>query len=132
MEERLLNWLQGHTKTVALVAIFISIAAWTVELMGLVYVCPYCRTQRTVIGLLGLMMLLPNPGGWIVRYIAAVVAAFGFSVGATQHFGGWRRIMAGEFEWGEQWYINSWPLSGAAMFIIMGLLLLIWSYRKEA
>ena len=39
------------------------------------------------------------------------------------------RIMGGEFEWGEQWYVNPWMLSGFALFIIVGLLLLIWSWR---
>ena len=39
-------------------------------------------------------------------------------------------IMRGEFEWGEQWYVNAWMLSGFALFIIVGLLLLIWSPRR--
>ncbi|WP_262693702.1 hypothetical protein [Kordiimonas aquimaris] len=131
MEDRLLHWLWRNKMIVGLLAVIISIFTWTIELMGMVYVCPFCRTQRTVIGLLGLMMLFPNPG-WIVRYVATVIGAFGFAVGATQHFAGWRRIMSGEFEWGEQWYVNSWPLSGFAIFIITGLVLLLWTYRKEA
>ena len=64
--------------------------------MELVYICPYCRTQRTVIGLLGLLLLFPNPGHWIKRYVASVISALGLTVGATQHFSGWRRIMSGE------------------------------------
>jgi hypothetical protein len=31
------------------------------ELAGTVYICPYCRVQRTVILLLGLILLLPTP-----------------------------------------------------------------------
>jgi hypothetical protein len=34
--------------------------------------------------------------------------------------------MFGKFEWGEHWYINSWLLSGCGLFLISGLLLLIW------
>lgn len=130
MNDRVLEWLYANKRIVGALAVLISVFTWTIELMGMVYVCPFCRTQRTVIGLLGLAYLAPNPGHWMVRYVATVVGAFGFVVGAMQHFRGWQRIMAGEFEWGEQWYVNSWPLSGAAMFIITGLLLLIWTYKR--
>ena len=40
--------------------------------------------------------------------------------------------MSGEFEWGEQWYINSWPLSGVALFIMTGLVLYMWTWKKDA
>ena len=121
--------LLRHRLAVGIVAIAIAALTWAVDLTGLVYACPYCRSQRTVIGLLGLLLMLPNPAHWLVRYLSAVFAVFGLSVGATQHFQGWMRIMRGEFEWGEQWYVNAWMLSGFALFIIVGLLLLIWSWR---
>ena len=82
-----------------------------------------------MIGLLGLLIMLPNPGHWLVRYLSAVFAVFGLSVGATQHFRGWAKIMSGKFTWGEQWYINSWMLSGFATFIMVALVLLIWRWR---
>lgn len=122
--------LLRHRRWVGLAAILLAAATWTIDLTGLVYACPYCRVQRTVIGLLGLLLLLPNPGHWLIRYLSAVFAVFGLSVGATQHFRGWSRIMAGEFTWGEQWYVNAWVLSGAALFIITGLTLLIWRWRR--
>ena len=122
--------LLRHRRAVALAAIAIALLTWAVDLSGLVYACPYCRSQRTVIGLLGLLLLLPNPAHWLIRYLSAVFAVFGLSVGATQHFGGWKRIMAGEFTWGDQWYVNPWMLSGCAIFIITGLLLLIWRWRQ--
>lgn len=121
--------LLRHRLAVGIVAIAIAALTWAVDLTGLVYACPYCRSQRTVIGLLGLLLMLPNPAHWLIRYLSAVFAVFGLSVGATQHFQGWMRIMRGEFEWGEQWYVNAWMLSGFALFIIVGLLLLIWSWR---
>ena len=122
--------LLRHRRAVALAAIAIALLTWAVDLSGLVYACPYCRSQRMVIGLLGLLLLLPNPAHWLIRYLSAVFAVFGLSVGATQHFGGWKRIMAGEFTWGDQWYVNPWMLSGCAIFIITGLLLLIWRWRR--
>ena len=64
-----------------------------------------------------------------MRYLSAVFAVFGLGVATTQHFGGYARMNKGEFEWGEMWFINPWLLSGAAIFIITGLVLLIWTDR---
>ncbi len=122
--------LLRHRRIVGLAAIAIAALTWAVDLAGLVYLCPYCRSQRTVIGLLGLLLMLPNPGHWLVRYLSAVFAVFGLAVGATQHFRGWAKIMSGKFTWGAQWYLNSWMLSGFAILIIVALLLLIWRWRK--
>ena len=123
--------LLRHRRIVGLAAIAIAVATWAVDLAGLVYLCPYCRSQRTVIGLLGLLLLLPNPGHWLVRYLSAVFAVFGLAVGATQHFRGWAKIMSGKFNWGAQWYLNSWMLSGFAILIIVALLLLLWRWRQS-
>ena len=59
-----LTTLHRHLRWIALAAIVISIATWTLDLTGLVYTCPYCRVQRSVIGLLGLLLLWPDPRGW--------------------------------------------------------------------
>lgn len=123
--------LLRYRRYVGLAAILISALTWAVDMSGFVYECPYCRSQRTVIGLLGVLLMLPNPARWWVRYLSAVFAVFGSSVAASQHFTGWARIMGGKFEWGERWYINSWMLSGFALFIIVGLLLLIWLWRSD-
>lgn len=132
MDDKLLNWLYANKMLVGGIAVLISVVTWSVELMDLVYVCPFCRTQRTVIGLLGILMLLPTMTHFISRYIATVIGLFGFSVAARQHFGGWANIMSGEFSWGENWYVNSWMLSGFAMFIITALVLLIWTHKAQA
>ncbi len=112
-------------------AILLCAATWAVDLMDWVYKCPYCRSQRTVIGLLGLLFMMPNLRHWLVRYLAAIFAVFGLSVASTQHFRGWARIMGGEFEWGEQWYVNPWMLSGFAIAIIVAQILLIWRPRSD-
>jgi len=131
MDQTLLHWLWNNRKIVGLVAIVICIVAWALELTDLVYVCPYCRAQRTIIGILGLSLMLPNPRHWINLYLASTIAAFGFFVASYQHFAGWKKLMFGKFEWGEHWYINSWLLSGFAIFIITGLLFLIWTAPKK-
>ena len=122
----------GRRRLLGLIAVAISILTWTAELTGMVYVCPYCRTQRTVIGLLGLLMVTPNPGFWISRYVGAVLAVFGLVVGSTQHFAGWRRIMKGEFVLSPKVYDDAFLLSGAAIFIITAQVLLLYAYRKPA
>lgn len=113
---------------IALLAIFISLFAWFTEWADWVYVCPYCRAQRTVIGLLGLF-LLTNPMHWLNRWIASTLAILGLIVAGMQHFNGWKKIMAGQFTWGDYWYANAWVLSGCAMFIITGLILYLWAWR---
>ena len=120
-----------NIRWLGLAAIFISVAAWAMDMTGLVYECPYCRTERTIIGLLGLIMLLPNPGHWLARYIATVLAVLGLVVAAEQHFGGWKKISAGTFTIGEQWYLNSFLLAGFALFIITGQLLLLYAHAER-
>ncbi|MFP5447292.1 MAG: hypothetical protein ACLGHU_00960 [Alphaproteobacteria bacterium] len=127
-----LDFWTGRMRLLGLIAIAISIATWAMELSGLVYVCPYCRTQRTVIGLLGLLMVTPNPGFWISRYLGAMLGVFGLVVGSTQHFAGWRRIMKGEFVLSPKVYDDAFLLSGAAIFIITAQVLLLYVYRKPA
>jgi hypothetical protein len=127
-----LDFWTGRMRLLGLISIAISIATWAMELSGLVYVCPYCRTQRTVIGLLGLLMVTPNPGFWISRYLGAVLGVFGLVVGSTQHFAGWRRIMKGEFVLSPKVYDDAFLLSGAAIFIITAQVLLLYVYRKPA
>lgn len=124
--------LLRHRRAVGAAAILLALLTWTVDLTGLVYQCPYCRVQRTMIGVLGLLLMLPNPAHWLVRYLSAIFALFGLAVASAQHFRGWQRIMGGEFEWGEQWYVNAWMLSGFAIFILTALLLLIWRWRPLA
>lgn len=71
-------------------SILVSLLAWSVEWSGLAYVCPYCRVQRTVIGVLGLLMLFARPGGLIVPWLAYTSGGFAFVVAAMQHFNGWK------------------------------------------
>ncbi len=123
--------IDAHKRLVLFGLLFIAISAatWTVDLMGLVYPCPFCRAQRTAIGVLGLIILLLRVlHPFIARYLALAVGGFGFVVGATQHFAGWRRIHSGEFQLHEQWYIDPWLLSGCALLILSFQLGIIFEY----
>ncbi|WP_394002290.1 hypothetical protein ACF3M1_15940 [Luteimonas sp. WGS1318] len=121
--------LHRRLRTIAVLAILISVATWALDLTGVVYACPFCRAQRSVIGLLGLLMLWPDPRGWAIRWLASVLGVFGAVVAATQHFAGWRRIGAGTFRFADPWPVDPFLLSGAALFAIVGLVLLLWSWQ---
>lgn len=89
------------------------------------YVCPYCRVQRTVIGVLGVLTLFARPGSLIVPWLSYTAGGFAFVVAAMQHFNGWKRISAGDFSFNAQWYIDPWLLSGCAMLILVAQLMLV-------
>ena len=63
-----------------ILALIVCAATWALDLTELVYECPFCRAQRTVIGLLGLIILLPWYRHWLSRYLAAIFAVFGESL----------------------------------------------------
>lgn len=116
-----IRWLAGF-------AIVISIATWTTDLLHIVEPCGYCRVQRTVIGLLGIVLLLPFVGHWLVQYFAKTMAALGIVVAATQHFLGWNEISKGEFAFNAPFYADHYLhflLSAGALFIIVALIQLI-------
>ena len=82
----LLAWLAGHLRLLGLIAIVICVATWAVDLMDLVHKCPYCRLQRMAIGGMGVLMLLPDPRLWWVRYLGVVVAFLGAATASAQLF----------------------------------------------
>ena len=125
MEMLRLEFYVRHTASIAIIAIAICVLAWVAEFADYVYVCPYCRAQRTVIGILGLLLLLPASSHWTVKYIAIVIGFFGAVIGANQHFAGWRKISGGEFKFNDTILIDPFLLSGAAVTAIIGLTLLI-------
>jgi hypothetical protein len=116
---RRLPWLGG-------LALVICAITWGMDLTGLVYVCPYCRVQRTVIGLLGVAMLLPDPRHWLVRYLATVLGVLGLVVAVMHFFPSLKEVLVGEFSWDDPWYLDSFLLSGCALCIITGQLLLLY------
>ena len=120
-----LAFWQRHQRALGLIAIIIGAGAWGMEFAGTVYICPYCRVQRTVILLLGVIMVLPFSKHWISRYVASVMGFMGAVVAVNQNFMGWVKISKGEFAFNEQLYIDPFLLSTGSLFIIIGQLWLI-------
>ncbi len=120
-----LQFWQRNQFALGLVAILIGAGAWGMEFAGTVYICPYCRVQRTVILLLGIMMILPFSHHWVMKYFASVIGFLGAVVAVNQNFMGWVKISKGEFAFNEQLYIDPFLLSSGSLFIIIGQLWLI-------
>ncbi len=117
-----------QSKIVALIAIVISIVAWAMDLSGMVYECPYCRVQRSVIGILGLILILPISFHWTGKFAAFVIGFFGAVVGANQHFMGWKKVSAGEFQL--KLPVDPFLLSGIALTMIIGLMYIIMVKKR--
>lgn len=126
-----LEFLQKHQRALGIVAIVIGLGAWAMEFSGAVYICPYCRIQRTVIALLGVIMLFPGWRSWLVKYLASVFGFFGAVIAVNQNFLGWAKISRGEFAFSEQLYIDPFLLSAGSLFIIIGQLwVIVWTLEK--
>ena len=127
-----IGFWQRHQRALGIIAIVIGLGAWAMEFAGAVYICPYCRVQRSVIAILGLIMVLPIANHWILKYFASVIGFMGAVVAANQNFMGWAKISKGEFVFSEQLYIDPFLLSGGSLFIIIGLLWLILNNEETA
>ena len=125
-----LQFWQRNQSVLGMLAIFIGAGAWGMEFAGTVYICPYCRVQRTVILLLGIMMILPFAHHWVIKYFASVIGFLGAVVAVNQNFMGWVKISKGEFAFNEQLYIDPFLLSSGSLFIIIGQLWLLLSKRE--
>jgi len=120
-----LHFWYRQQRVLGVISIVIGLGAWGMEFAGAVYVCPYCRVQRTVILLLGCVMLLPSPRHWIAKYVASVVGFLGAVVAVNQNFMGWAKISKGEFAFNENLFIDPFLLSTGSLFIILAQLWLI-------
>ncbi|MEK9586414.1 MAG: disulfide bond formation protein B [Halieaceae bacterium] len=120
-----LSFWQDRMRLLGTVAILIGGGAWMMEFAGAVYICPYCRVQRTVIMLLGLLMVLPFAHFWISQYLASVIGFMGAVVAVNQNFMGWMKISKGEFTFADPLYIDPFLLSASSLLIIIGQLWLI-------
>jgi disulfide bond formation protein DsbB len=125
-----LEFWQRNQFALGLVAMLIGAGAWSMEFAGTVYICPYCRVQRTVILLLGIMMILPFAHHWVIKYFASVIGFLGAVVAVNQNFMGWVKISKGEFALNEQLYIDPFLLSSGSLFIIIGQLWLLLAKRE--
>jgi hypothetical protein len=108
-----LDLLSTHLRALGVFAILLCVGTWALDLAELVHPCVYCRTQRTAIGLVGLLMTLPRPKEWWARYPAAVICFFGAHVAVAQLFLIVKSINSGE------------PFGGLNLFMASGSLCML-------
>lgn len=103
-----------------LVSITISAATWLLDLTQATYACPFCRVQRSSIGLLGiLIILIPYGNRFLLRYLAVAIATLGLGVAMMQNFnGGWLAMFKGTFKLHDPIWFDSTILSTCAIVIM--------------
>lgn len=113
-------------------SILIGAGAWILDLTGAAHVCPYCRIQRSAIAIVGILMLLPVVGHWVVNLGAQSLIGFGFVVGAQMHFLIWQEIMKGDYSIvATAIWDNGFFLSAGALLIFMAQFKLIDAAAKQ-
>lgn len=122
-----LDFYLDNLRILGIIAIIVGMGAWVMDWMDWVYVCPFCRAQRTVIAVLGLIMTLPQTKHFIIKYISCILGFYGLHVASAQHFRGWVGIQRGDRGFiSENWWIDSWVLSFFAICIIVAQVWLIF------
>jgi disulfide bond formation protein DsbB len=116
-----LDWLGRNLRLLGVVSILLGVGTWVLDLGGWVHPCVYCRTQRTAIALVGILMALPHPRHWISRYLSAVICFFGANISVAQLFLIVRSINDGKDFGG----LNLFMASGA-LFTLTGQALLLF------
>lgn len=122
----MLDFLTRNVHLLGVLAILICVTTWWIDLAGWVYECVYCRTQRTAIGLVGLLMVLPNPKRWWIRYAAAAICFLGASIAVDQLFLVIRAINAGK-----SFGMLNLVMASGALFALIGQALLLFVPERQ-
>ncbi|MFA6036529.1 MAG: hypothetical protein WC748_00235 [Legionellales bacterium] len=75
----------NYMRPLGFVAIFIALFTWGLEWGNFVAQCPYCQVQRTMIGLLGILMVLPDYR-YLSQFLTVIFGLFGTHVACSQIF----------------------------------------------
>lgn len=115
-DQSIVNWLKSPKTHLywGLVFLFISLSTWAMDWAQIVEHCPFCRTQRTIIGILALIILFRRFNLFFL-YLSYALALFGMHVSSAQKF---MHIRQGT--WLDSFFVNVHPyLASAALFIIL-------------
>jgi hypothetical protein len=77
--------IMQHMRLIGFLAIFISAFTWGLDLAHLVPPCPFCQAQRTMIGFLGILMIIPDYR-YATQFLTVVFGLFGVHVSCAQIF----------------------------------------------
>lgn len=119
MEIKITDFINRFGFYIGVFAIMACLITWWMDLSGLVFPCPYCRVQRTMIGLLGFLAILPKHRNGLLRYLSYLLAFFGADISVDQMF---LSIKSGAFP-------TTNAMLAMSAFILMGILTIITHYR---
>lgn len=122
--EALLALLSRNLRAIGAFALVVCIATWAIDLSGLVYECVYCRTQRTAIGVVGLLMMLPDPRRWWIAFPACAFAFLGADIAVDQLFLVIKNINAGR-----PFGLLNLVLASGALGMLVGMAMLLFTRR---
>jgi hypothetical protein len=120
--DRLLDLLRNNLRAIGVLCIVVSAVTWWMDLSGLVHECIYCRTQRTAIGLAGLLLVLPDPRQWWIRWPIAAVCFLGADVAGDQLF-----LVIRNLTGGKESNPANLILATGSLFILVGIALLVFT-----
>lgn len=107
--------IMNYMRPLGFIAILIAVFTWGLDLTNLVPPCVYCRSQRTIIGLLGILMMLPHYR-YISIFLTVVFGLFGTHVSCAHIF---MQIRGGD-------YFHPFTLLAiCALFIMVGQVLML-------
>jgi hypothetical protein len=121
------EFLVRNIRLLGVFALLICVVTWWIDLAGWVYECVYCRTQRTAIGLVGLLMILPDPRRWWIRFAAVAICFLGASIAVDQLFLVIRNINAGK-----PFGMLNLVMASGALFALVGQALLLFTPKETS
>ena len=83
--EKLASQLLSWIRYLGFAAILLSLTTWALDLLGIVEMCPFCRVQRSAIGLLGILMVLPCLR-WVTVFLTLLIGVMGTHVSSAHLF----------------------------------------------
>ena len=122
----MLDLLLKNIRWIGAFAVAVSVVTWWTDLSGLVYECVFCRTQRSAIGIVGLILMLPDPGRWWLIWPAAAIAFLGASVAADQIFLIIKKINAAQ-----PFGMLNLTMASGALFMLVGMVLLLFALKQR-
>lgn len=121
MTIKITEQLNQYGVAIGLFAIVCCLVTWGLDLSEMVIQCPYCRVQRTMIGVLGVMAILPKHRNGLLRYAAYSLTFFGADISVDQMF---LSIKSGDFP-----TVNA--LLAMSAFTILGVLCIVNHHRYK-
>lgn len=119
VSKMLVRILRKYHTALAWLAVLACLFTWYLDLANHVHACPYCRVERTIIGILGVIALLPKHQSVVLCYMCYLLAFFGADIAGDQVF---LSIKAGTFP-----TLNA--MFASLGFIFIGVLTVINHYR---